>query len=519
MARMRYTGVTYPHDNSPGAATHETALMNQSIPALAQDMPRRWPKVTFLFWSVGLCAVALSWFVFSYGYLEDDAFIHLEYARSVAEGHGFTFNGLVANGDTAPAWVLILVALHGIGLEWVECAKLACALGLVSTVAAIVYLARDLARDETRARGLSLAAVAVTLLNPYFVHWSFSGMESVTAVGVSLWAIRAVFVRAPGWGGLLAGAVMLGVGPLLRPELLLLAGIGGPVLLWRYWRWSQGDRAVSRWSRLVLLALLMALPLLAWCVYAQLTFGSPIPNTNMAKRGGALGVIATHLVSIYAAGFPVTLALFPLVAATAALQGKRVPPGVWVLAAWPLLCVGFYLADHTLVQTRYCLLSMPALSIVTLWLIDISDRPALLKISTAVMLVAALLTVALTVVPHVQNKKQGVVLFGQIGAYVRDHVPPDAPVAVYAIGEIAFKSRHPLVDIGGITRPEVIPYLSDPNATYQWAKRNGARYFIGAGPPEPGAVLVFDTPMPFFGWTLNHARYRATTPFGVYRLP
>src|SRR5262245_43731533 len=29
-----------------------------------------------------LCTVA--WFVFSYGYIEDDAFIHLEFARSVA---------------------------------------------------------------------------------------------------------------------------------------------------------------------------------------------------------------------------------------------------------------------------------------------------------------------------------------------------------------------------------------------------------------------------------------------------
>lgn len=493
--------------------------MSQSIPALAHEIPGRWPKVTLLFWSVGLCALAVWWFIFSYGYVEDDAFIHFEFARSVAEGHGFAFDGLVTNGDTAPAWVLVLVALHGIGLDWIECGKLACALGLLSTGLAIVYLVHELVDEEARARRLSLLAVAVTVLNPYFVHWSFSGMESVTALGLSLWAIWAVFVRAPSWGSLLAGAILLGVGPLLRPELLLLAGIGAPTVLWRYWRLARRDHAVSRWSRLGLLALLMALPLLTWCWYAQLTFGSPIPNTNIAKRGGALAEIAPRLVSVYAAGFPVTLALLPLLAVARALQGRSVPAGVWILAVWPLLCVGFYLADHTVVQTRYCLLSMPALSIVTLWLIDSAERPALLRVSAAAMMLAALVSVTLTVVPHVENKKQGVVLFAQISAYVRDHVPQNAPVAVYAIGEIAFKSRHPLVDIGGITRPSVIPYMSDPKATLQWAKRNGARYYIGGGAPEAGAVPLFTTSMPFFGWTFSQARYRTTEPFGVYQLP
>ena len=192
---------------------------------------------------------------------------------------------------------------------------------------------------------------------------------------------------------------------------------------------------------------------------------------------------------------------------------------MWALAIWPLLCVGFYLADHTVVQTRYCLLSMPALSIVTLWLLDTADRPALLKVSAAAMLLAALASIAMTVVPHVENKKQGVAVFAQVSAYLRDHVPHDAPVAVFAIGEIAFESRHPLVDIGGITRPGVIPYMNDPSATLQWAKRNGARYVITGEPPEAGAVPLFSTTMPFFGWTFNHARYRSTEPFVVYALP
>ena len=494
--------------------------MSQSIPALAHEVSSHRPKVTLLFWSVGLGVLAAFWFVFSYGYIEDDAFIHLEFARSVAEGHGFSFNGLVTNGDTAPAWVLVLAGLHSVGLDWVECAKLACTLGLLNTVLAIVYLVRDLAGEDARGQRLALAAVTVTVLNPYFAHWSFSGMESVTAFGVSLWAIRAAFVQSPSWGRLLAAAVLLGVGPLLRPELLLLAGGGAPVVLWRCWRLQPQASVMTRCARLVLLGGLMALPLLAWCVYAQLTFGSPIPNTNMAKRGGPLAEIGPRLAVVYAAGFPVTLALFPLAALMRLLRGKGAPLTVWVLALWPLLCVLFYLADHTLVQTRYCLLSMPCLSIVTLWLIEAEDRPILLWAGTVAMALVSLVTVAITVVPHIENKKEGVRLFAQISGFLRDHVPQDAPVAVYAIGELAFKSRHPLVDIGGITRPEVIPLMGDPKATLQWAKRNGARYFIGGGAiPEPGAVPLLSTAMPYFGWTFSHARYGTTEPLVVYELP
>lgn len=474
--------------------------------------------VTWFAWSLGLGVLTALWFVFSYGYIEDDAFIHLEFARSVAAGQGFAFNGLVTSGDTAPLWVLVLVSLHAVGLEWIEAAKLACLLGLGSTVLAIVYLARDLVADHASFKRLAPAAVAVTVLNPYFVHWSFSGMESVTALGVSLWAIRATFVRPPSWAGALTSVTLLGIGPLLRPELLLLAGVGVPVTLWRYWRASQ-ETALKLGSRLALLAAIGALPVLLWCVYALLTFGSPIPNTNMAKRGGGLSIVGPRLVSVYAAGFLVPLLLFPLVAIVRLLRGQRAPAAVWVLALWPLLCVVFYLADHTLVQTRYCLLSMPCLGILTLWLLEDSARPLSLRLATGAMVLVSLLTVSLTVVPHVQNKKETVRLYAGIGSFLANHVPKDAPVAVYAIGQLAFESRHPLVDVGGITRPSVIPYLNDPEATFQWAKRNGARYFISSHPPQAGAIPVYSVATPFLGWTFKHSSYGATEPLTVYRLP
>ena len=52
------------------------------------------------------------WFIHAWHYWEDDAYIHLEFARNVAAGHGFAFNGRVVAGDTAPLWVLLLAGVH-----------------------------------------------------------------------------------------------------------------------------------------------------------------------------------------------------------------------------------------------------------------------------------------------------------------------------------------------------------------------------------------------------------------------
>jgi hypothetical protein len=70
----------------------------------------------------------------------------------------------------------------------------------------------------------------------------------------------------------------------------------------------------------------------------------------------------------------------------------------------------------------------------------------------------------------------------------------------------------------GITRPGVIPCFNDPHGTLRWARAQGARYWISADQPEPGAVQVFSTPIPFLGWTFERSKYRSKDLVTVYRL-
>ena len=469
---------------------------------------------------LGLCLVvlaAIAWLVFSYGYIEDDAFIHLEFARSLVHGHGFAFNGKVVNGDTAPLWPLLLAGIHSLGFDWVASAKLACAVGLLAAVCGVWRLASDLAADDFEQRWLPPASVLVTVVNPFFVHWSFSGMESVAAVGLSLWVIWLVFVGQPRPVRLAVAAVLIGIGPLLRPELLLLGAIAGFALLWRCWQRRHRNSSARRLGMTALLAVVMVLPLAIWSGYALETFGALIPTTNVAKRGGSLHELAPRMLSVYLLGFPITLALLPFV-----LPGTlrpRVPGAVRVLLLWPLICGAFYLLDHTAVQTRYCLLSMPSLSIAVLWLVAQTRRPLMFRSSVAAMTLAGIAVIALIVVPHVANKVSYSRALSATAAYMKSQLPPQAAVAIFAIGQIAFESEHPLVDVGGITDPSVIPYIGNAAATLKWAKAHGAQYYITGGSPEPGAVRVFSSSAPFIGWTLHRSQYSTQHLLQMYKLP
>jgi hypothetical protein len=466
--------------------------------------------------SLILGAAVIGWLIYSYGYIEDDAFIHLEFARSVSEGLGFSFNGQHVNGDTAPLWVLLLAAIHALGLGWIAAAKSLAGIGVVLTMSGVWRICRDLAAQSARHRHLALFALLVTSLNPYFVHWSFSGMEAITALGVSIWAIWAAFpVSSNDWRRVWTGVLAVALAPLLRPELVLLAAITGPALLYRGWRLSAHSSDGQRLLSMALLAAVMAVPTLLWCGYALHSFGSLVPTTNAAKRGGNLVAVATKLISVYLVGFAAILATLPFVIKRLTKPG--VPTAIWVLLLWPLACVAFYLVDHTAVQTRYCLLSMPSLAIAVLWLLEESTPPNRAQGVAAIIVALSVATVALIVFPHVANKVKLVRNVSAAAEFIRDKLPPDAPVAVYSIGQFAFEGRHPLIDIGGITRPDVLPNLGELPTTIRWAKAQGARYYIGGDPPESNAAPVFSFTEPFLGWTFRRSRYATSTTTGIYR--
>ena len=102
------------------------------------------------------------------GFPLDDSWIHLQFARNLAAGAGFSYNpGTPVAGSTAPLWTLLLGAVAFVASPSLGMVK---AVGIAATVAAALVTRWWLAR---RFRGLTIptlgavcevASVAVLLV-------------------------------------------------------------------------------------------------------------------------------------------------------------------------------------------------------------------------------------------------------------------------------------------------------------------------------------------------------------------
>jgi hypothetical protein len=480
----------------------------------------------------------LYWFVHAWNYWEDDAYIHLEFARSVARGQGFAFNGTVVAGDTAPLWVLLLAGMHALIPNWLVAGKvlivIGAAIGLSGAYAFARRLVASLAPSSPYAAIFPAAFLLLIVVNPYTCYWIFSGMEPITAAGVAFWAVLAATREPPSANAFLAGCLLAGIGPLLRPEMLFLAILLAWPLL------GQWTRLPAR--KLGTLAagfVLIATPFLAWSLYALHAFGHLLPNTNAAKRAGPNDSVVRHLLTIYSLAFPLIVCgllagvVYLLVRPSAAgrslrraaasafsarSEARSLPLAGWILILWASIATVFYIANHTYVQTRYILVTAPGLTIVILLLAFLASRN-LGRLLFAAAFLSGIAASVITVRPFIRNKGISCQASRDTALFIRNHIPPDAPVAVYAIGQIAFDSEHPIIDTGGITRPSAIPFMGDPSPDMvRWIRSQGAQYYITGNQPEPEASIVYTVNQPFVGWSLHPGLYETSKPVEVWKL-
>lgn len=471
------------------------------------------------------------WFLHARGYWEDDAYIHLEFARSIAEGHGFAFNGAIVYGDTSPLWVWLLVAFHAVIPDWITAGKTLVAIACAISLAGAFAFARSLTRDLPLSRSIAFASAMVLLFitNPYFGYWAFSGMEALAGAGLVCWTC--VLIAQPQLSTLrfLLAAFLAGLAPLLRPEMGFFTVLLGLVLLQRLLT-APASSAV-RLAKLIAGLVLITGPGIAWGIYALHTFGRVLPNTNAAKRAGPHDSVVLRLLNVYGLGFPLILLGLAMLLVWFFLKRREqgsvsstrlislLPIGGWLIFLWTAINCLFYIANHTYVQTRYVFVSAPVLIIVimALWL---KLSPGLYRAGLVLGLAFGIAVSFDATWPLIHNKVGIDRDYAALAAFLRT-LPPDAPVAHYSIGEAAFLSRHPLVDTGGITRPGIIPFLWDATDDRRtaWMYSQGARYVVIDHQPVPGSVLLWHRQIPTSGWFLNPHRYSGRDTLEIWTLP
>jgi hypothetical protein len=477
--------------------------------------------------------ITMMWFVAALGYWEDDAYIHLEFARSLAAGHGFSFNRHVVYGDTSPLWVWLLVAFHAVIANWLAAGKALTAVAAVFTLSGVFLYARSLVRgwfSKDAANTFAATMLLVFVLNPYFGYWAFSGMEALGAAGLVCWTCVLLAPRHLHWPRVLAAALLAGLAPLLRPEMAFFTFLVGLVLFLRI-RNMHGSLTL-RIDSFVGSLVLLAAPAISWGLYALHTFGSVLPNTNAAKRAGPTDSVLARLVHLYVFGYPATVLACALMLAWLIVyllkhrgsEARNSPfttlhASGWLLFVWTAINGLFYIANHTLVQTRYIFVTAPVLTIAAFAFIAIRWSKLYKALLAIAVLFGAVISLTSTRL-SVRNKVVGDAVYAEMAVFLQT-LPPGAPVALYAIGEPAFLSQHPVIDTGGITRPGVIPFIHDATGDRMthWIWMQGAQYQVIDHSPMPGAQLLWSRDLPATGWYLDPRHYRATDRLQVWKLP
>ncbi|MBW2526513.1 MAG: hypothetical protein JRI23_20195 [Deltaproteobacteria bacterium] len=176
----------------------------------------------------------------------DDAFIHLQYAARLAEGHWFSYapGAGYSSGATSLLWPLVVAPFAAVGLEGLELVWVVWAFGVLAHAAVSVEAFRLAAGLAGRLAGWFAAAMCVAF-GP-FVWFSLSGMETIPFAWLLCRAVRVAAdlseSPAPSFGQRLEVALLGFAAPLLRPEGIVASGIAIVALLvaWRRSRAGEG---------------------------------------------------------------------------------------------------------------------------------------------------------------------------------------------------------------------------------------------------------------------------------------
>lgn len=456
--------------------------------------------------AVWLLLPALVWLTFGWTFIEDDAFIHLVFARNVAEGNGYSFNGLAVNADSSPAWVLFLAALMALGFASTAAAKLASAVGVLVAIGGVARTGRSFLVS----RPGRVAWFLLALLHPFLWHFAYAGMESAMAFGLAAILLSACHsaVSQPGKGGMGRSALIAAaIAPLVRFEFLALALAA--LLLH-----ARSARRPIFWF-LVPIGLL---PIATWLVFAKLQLGSVMPTTHLAKKALLEGpsawlFVMTRAASVLGVGYGVTWLSLSAAWAFQRAQMRKVAffscePGVVTLFCWAAAVFGFYLVNHTVVQTRYTLIAAPFVTLGLLRMLERLETPARrLRHSVLPGVIASLGTIAFIVVPHVRAKSVLVERKSAFFEEVARQLDSHEPVAIYSIGQAAHHLKVPIVDLGGIVMPDAIPSMLTPRTRPAWIASKGARCNIGRKALVPHAKVLASVRLPSVGWLFPPRKY------------
>ena len=417
--------------------------------------------------------------IFRIGFPLDDAWIHLTYARNLAQHGEWAFRlGERSAGSTSPLWTVLLsigFLLHLAPYVWTFF------LGWV-VLSLLGIQAENIARRSIELYKPRLPWVGLFFVLAWHLTWSaVSGMETLLHGFLVLVVLGALLEGSRRY---LTLGLLAGLSIWVRPDGLTLLG---PILFTAFLTessWSARGQAISKtligFGTLFFLYLLFNLAL----------SGNPMPNTFYAKQAEyqmfwltkpLLERITQYLWPILASPFIV------LVPGMILWFIKIIHTKNWGAISgviWLIGYIGIYFTRLPAYQHgRYII---PALPILYLWgmlgLVGFVTSPnANKRIVFLWQVLTGVLCLVFGFIAARQNAYDVYLIESEMvvtAQWVEQNVPPDALLAVHDIGALGYHVENPILDLAGLITPEVVPFIRDEDRLAEYFDSNSVDYLI-----------------------------------------
>ncbi len=420
-----------------------------------------------------------------------DAFIHFVFARGIADGQFFFYNGQFSAGSTSPFWSLLLAPVWKIfGMQIIWAVKILASF----FVALAIVLAFKFAEKISSNRIAALATAALLATNFVLPFWAAKGMETPLFVCLVLGSFL-VYLElvnppakstssslTPQISGELTLGLILGVAILTRPEAWFLTAFLGIGLL-----------AQKKWRALLTVGLPTALIFAPYYFWLFANTGSIFPSTiarilrarQWAHEFGGI-FFTLEIPKILVTKF---LPLTPFFLLFFFYKPVNPPPRWWVnssisypIFAWLAFhAIFFSVIFPTTEGYRYILAALPFF-----YLISILGVFRLPKKWQTPILVLVLLGSLLISGQQFLERRASIASCEQpfldqarrdVGLWLEENTPTDSLIALKEVDQSAFFGERRMLSLDGTLDARAIPFVQSGDQL-QFLKNERPNFFV-----------------------------------------
>jgi hypothetical protein len=448
----------------------------------------------------GIIYLVASNIVYRIGFPLDDSWIHLTFARNLAQYGEWSFRpGVPSAGSTSPLWSALLAIGFIIKLEPYIWTYL---LGLL-TMWALSVISEITARRLVTTYTSKIPWVGLFIIVEWHLLWAaMSGMETLLHGLIATIVLSALMMNSRRY---LTLGLLTGLSVWVRPDgLTLLGPLVLAVLL------NEKDTP-TRLRGLLRVILGFGGIFLIYLFFNLLIGGTPMPNTFYAKQAEyavwqdlalsrRLGELFVQLL------VGPSFLLIPGIIIWTVRSFQKRAWGSLLALTWSVGYMLLYLLRLPFYQHgRYIMPAMPIFFLIGL--LAVMDFAAGKTFKRYQWFVTTLWNVSLGSVTVLfiflgaQSYANDVALIEQemveTAKWAAVNLPPDAIVAAHDIGALGYFDSHQLLDLAGLVSPEVIPFIRDEPRLAAYLDEKNANYLIAFADLYPemtaGRTVVFAT--------------------------